>query len=1462
MTGIPIYAKGEEDFSTNGLGLLTPLEATVEEDAAGKYEATIVQPIDGTYRWAQIQGGCILKIPTPVRESPIYEAVADGNSAETEVTREIWKVVKTSVGVRLRTGPGTGYKRLSTHKNGTRVVNMGETENGFMHVVMVDGGAEGWMSTKYLEKESTQTETITPEKPGNSILNLEQSRDQLFRIYSVETDTDEQTVTAKAMHIFYDQRGNLIDAEYEPENVPVATAVAEIKSKLLDPNPITWHIQRLTGNVSGTYSFKTPVEAFLDPDEGIVAQTKALLVRDNFNAYLLPDAVRDRGVTVRRRKNLVGVTVSHDEADIATRVIPVGKDKDGNPLYLSGSNYPKKYVERIDVDASFVPNYATTMTARIEYDVSVGTPDEENKDKVFKTDAEAMAELYRRACLEFTENGIDLPKYGMEVDFVLLGNTEEYANYASLNAVHLYDTVTVIDELIGVTAKLRVTGYEWDALRKQYKSVTLGNLQELKQTVYSFNIPNGSVSGIKLIPNSADGSILRNATIQYAKIAVAAIEQLSANAITALIARINEVIAGKITTDELYAGIAEIVALKVSTLEAKDIETDTLAAELARLQVLIAGTASFGRATVQHLVAKALNLTFGVGDTVFIKNLAVDFAQMVSAQIGSLCIKASDGNYYTIDVNPDGTVSATPATVTEGEISAGQTDSGRVILETSIVASKLNTSNLLATYALVNEIDAARIDVDQLFAREAFIAKLATSLIVGGKSLTMIAGEAESGNTRIDKLLENRNFLMHTAIPYTAYGLGVDTNLNRHLPYLCPSLGLAKSLYGQTVTVSFDYVANITAGSAKVATVNTWQNLREYDSSATSGHTTRTIKLNVPATIDNRIIYITGKFEGTFTISNLKVELGSTATAWAPAPEDSLGNGKNLARNTADSVTTVSTSATGSTRTFTVADPYWRGYKIRLDESENYTLSFDYEFDWSGCAAGMPAGGFAGLAINLFCGDGVKGSGEEFKTNITSQQADYSAYGEGYSRGRFVLTFSGLTDSTYPYFAFRALRSYGPDITGARITISNFMLEKGNSASKWEPSSEDVQEQLGSVQADADFATPHDSEEPPATAPAAGKLWIDRGTTPPIFRRWKGQDVSTDRDWSQEFALSAGDSPNAFYDNSTGMLETIDSVTTAFTPGQEGSGNPSPGNYRALAGYAYLTLWQNSYGQTSSVIQKSRIEFGETIYGAEVDWLNGIWKQTHMEYALTGEETISLQTPWGTNRFAVYVNALTRPAADYAPVCSHLLGSSAPYSGNAVDNAICIDRNFTDYILMYIRCDAYATVDALKAWLRAQYAAGTPVRVVYKLKEPIAHRFAPAVVDVFESMLFLHVSPDAVVAPRTLAVNGTFSGWETLNSAEDIRAAQAQIQLNQQNAQAAIDELRTAVVTDNEGVHVRKVDNDNVQLIQNEVLITQKDVNIVSGGVRNSSFGSGYVRLLDMVIRATSGGIVIEAAEV
>lgn len=673
MELIALYAPDAADFSTLGLGALTPSECTVSWQAAGAYELTLVQPIDETNRWAQLANGCIISAPVPVRESPLYEyGVGDGGSGS--VTRNIWQVARTTVGLYMRTGYGTGYKALRHYPNGTQVVELDRQTVGgrlWIHCTTVVGGETGYMSTKYLDLVETKTETISDGRPESQrVIQLTQSRRQLFRIYSTEQDSDAGVVTVKARHVFYDLTGNMLNGDYSPENVPGAEAVRQVFARLKNAGDFSVYTEGLTkGSVTGEYGYKNPVEILLDPDDGIVHQCECQIIRDNFDVHLLDDIESDMGVTVRRGKNLVGVTVTTDDSDVVTQIKPCGKDADGNDFWLTDAESDERYV-----NSAHSASYPVTRTVKRDYDVSLVKRDEDNETTFRDNTAgrtAARAKLKALAEQDFAD-GADLPTYGMDVDFVLLQGADGDAQYAGLQAVHPYDTVTVADSMLGLTAKLRVTGYEWNALTGQYDSVTLGDIQALAQTMYSYNLPTGGVSGTKIAPGTASGSILRDATIQYAKISVAAIEQLSAEAIVALTAHIDEIVAGEITTDALYAAFAELIALKAGTITADNITTDSLAAELARITVLSCGSATFDKATIQHLVAEAMNLEYGVAGQVFIKNLAVEYAQMVGATIGNLCIKASDGNYYSIDVDADGNVSATKTTVSDSDISAGQ----------------------------------------------------------------------------------------------------------------------------------------------------------------------------------------------------------------------------------------------------------------------------------------------------------------------------------------------------------------------------------------------------------------------------------------------------------------------------------------------------------------------------------------------------------------------------------------------------------------------------------------------------------------------------------------------------------------------------------------------------------------------------------------------------------------------
>lgn len=636
---ICVYSPNTTDFSTNGLGILTPIECTVSKQAAGMWQLKLMQPIDNTFRWAQLQAGFFIKAPCPVRESPeIIEEIIPEGSTETTVTQELYEVVNTSVGVRLRSGPGTKYKTITIKRNGDLVVKLGMSGSNWMKVCLVDGGATGYMSTKYLAPYETKTETVS-KVTGSKVIVPAQSREQLFRIDTVETDTEGGIVTATATHVSYEWIGNLLDEEYAPENEDVQNAISKLESSLLMDTEVELYAGGISGNITADYSYKNPVEILFDPDEGIVKQTGAQVMRDNYKIYLYPDAVRDRGITIRRGKNLIGVKVNTSDSGVVTRIIPVGRNKDGDPLYLDGQKY---------IDSPRINDYPTVRARRIEYDVEVG--------EEFKNDAAAREELRRLVEADYA-GGIDLPSYGMEVNFIMLQGEGEYENYSALQAVHLYDTVTVIDEMINLKAKLRVTAYEWDALAKQYISVTLGDLQALQQTVYGYQIPSQSISGNKIINGSVSGSVMRDASIQYAKIAIAAIEQLNANSITAITAKFQEVAAGKITTDQLYASVADIFRLAVENVEAGNIATDKLAAVVADIGTAAIKTAKIDYAQIVDAYAQRVFTDSLNAGKIRAENLEIDQAQIVDLIVGSFRLVSQDGKVYKVTIDSEGNLS-------------------------------------------------------------------------------------------------------------------------------------------------------------------------------------------------------------------------------------------------------------------------------------------------------------------------------------------------------------------------------------------------------------------------------------------------------------------------------------------------------------------------------------------------------------------------------------------------------------------------------------------------------------------------------------------------------------------------------------------------------------------------------------------------------------------------------------
>ena len=228
------------------------------------------------------------------------------------------------------------------------------------------------------------------------------------------------------------------------------------------------------------------------------------------------------------------------------------------------------------------------------------------------------------------------------------------------------------------------------------------------------------------------------ATFNYANI-----KELDVGVINALVGKFEEIAAGELIADELYASFAEII-----NLAAKNLEADSLSAALGNFVTMYAGTGEFDFATIQNLVAKAMALQQGSMDTVYIKNLAVTTANMLSATLGKLVIKGDDGKYYRVFVSGTGEISTEEVQPTEEEIESGQTSGGQQITETNLNVGNLNATTIQGSSAVINQILTIALNAEKITAADALIASAtipalyATSIRAIGDNLDLSANKS------------------------------------------------------------------------------------------------------------------------------------------------------------------------------------------------------------------------------------------------------------------------------------------------------------------------------------------------------------------------------------------------------------------------------------------------------------------------------------------------------------------------------------------------------------------------------------------------------------------------------------------------------------------------------------------------------------------------------------------------
>ena len=531
------YDIGNSNFDNNGDVILTPTKCVVKNVAAGQYDLTMDHPIDPDGKWAHLQPEAIVRAPIPAElienafagmDVDVYKttekaALREGPAEPTPITYPAWSITANySVGSKVTfyhqnyqctywDDDDAIHKHLAPSGSGwwTKIANMTE---GYPVLVQNKSGADlyyvsgpesGWykMSTTYgLEGYIKSSQVVydrhlTPSETHDRLIT-----EQLFRIKKVTVDTKQMNVSVTAEHVSYDLNGVLME-NVKIVNQPPAQALSWLENAFMIeyPGSIASNIIESEDRLySAELSGKNGMFAILDPDKGVVAQFEAAFRRDNWDLFVMEKTNTDQGFRIRYGNNMLGVSWKIGSDELITRIVPVAKDEDGSDLYLMDEEEEDPDYDYIWIDSQYINSYPVIRMERLKVEGQVGKDDGTETGTTW-TKAALRAEMEKQALARYSIDKVDQLKHEITIDFVRLGDTDEYKQFKDLQKVRLYDTVIAKDPRIDLSVSVQVTEIEFDAVNERITAMKLSNIEayNLRNTA-GFNVLNNSITGDKL----------------------------------------------------------------------------------------------------------------------------------------------------------------------------------------------------------------------------------------------------------------------------------------------------------------------------------------------------------------------------------------------------------------------------------------------------------------------------------------------------------------------------------------------------------------------------------------------------------------------------------------------------------------------------------------------------------------------------------------------------------------------------------------------------------------------------------------------------------------------------------------------------------------------------------------------------------------------------------------------------
>lgn len=327
----------------------------------------------------------------------------------------------------------------------------------------------------------------------------ETRRPQPFDIYARSAPLN-GVVTFYAHHISY-RLGKIVAKPFTASSC--AQVMTVINNKSMNDNPFTfWTDKETTGNFN--CAVPRTVKDILGGSEGSVLDVygKAEYEWDGFTVKLHTNRGQDKDITIRYGKNLTGALYETDTSGMYSAVAPFWQSVDGSEVVFldEGIVLPDEpYTEASDLVTELGDFLATESgEALIAVEQTIEAVPLDLSDQW--DSAPTQQQLRDKAKQALVDTYI--PDENIEINFIQLWQTEEYANIAPLERVGLCDKIYVDYDKIGLKhIRQQVISVTYDSLLDRYTAMELGTARVSFADTIRATIEN---TILKKVPSSSD----------------------------------------------------------------------------------------------------------------------------------------------------------------------------------------------------------------------------------------------------------------------------------------------------------------------------------------------------------------------------------------------------------------------------------------------------------------------------------------------------------------------------------------------------------------------------------------------------------------------------------------------------------------------------------------------------------------------------------------------------------------------------------------------------------------------------------------------------------------------------------------------------------------------------------------------------------------------------------------------